>query len=168
MKEKWKDIKGYEGSYQISNLGRVKSLKYGKEKILKNNNTSGEYSLIYLSKNSKVSSYRIHRLVASAFIPNPNNLPQVNHKDENKHNNNYKNLEWCSVSYNINYGSRNINHAKKMSKMVKQSDLKGNIIKVWNSAREIERKLKIPNTTINYCCNISKNKVTHGFHWEYI
>ena len=104
--EEWKDIKGYEGIYQISNKGRVKSLNYkrtGKEKILKLSSDTNGYKKITLFKNSKRKTYSIHKLVAEAFLPNPDNLPVVNHKDENKLNNNVENLEWCTQEYNVKY-----------------------------------------------------------------
>jgi hypothetical protein len=112
MKEIWKEIKDYEGLYQISNLGRVKSLekKVGfrkrKEKILKQHFDKDGYVKVYLCKNSKVKFLSVHRLIAQAFIPNPDELPQINHKDENKANNKIENLEWCTCKYNINYGTR--------------------------------------------------------------
>lgn len=106
MKEIWKDIKGYEGLYQVSNLGRIKSL-IGHEKILKSYNKNSKdktsYLKIILSKNSKTKAYLIHRLVAITFIPNLDNLPEINHKDENKLNNKVDNLEWCTRKYNIEY-----------------------------------------------------------------
>ena len=112
MKEIWKDIKGYEDLYQISNYGEVKSLekKAGfstrKEKILKQHLDKDGYVKVYLCKNNKVKFLSVHRLIAEAFIPNPNNFPQINHKDENKQNNKIENLEWCTCKYNINYGTR--------------------------------------------------------------
>lgn len=114
MKEIWKSIKGFEGLYEISNIGNVrsvdrlvnnksgKSLKKGRQ--LKPHISNGYYGVI-LSKDNKTVKKNIHRLVAEAFIPNPNNLPQINHKDEDKLNNIYTNLEWCDCKYNINYGS---------------------------------------------------------------
>lgn len=110
MEEVWKDIVGYEGKYQVSNLGRVKSLNYkqtNSERILKENTDKKGYKRAHLFKNGKGVHISIHRLVAEAFIPNPNNYPQVNHKDENKANNNMENLEWCTNEYNHNYGTRN-------------------------------------------------------------
>ena len=109
MKEDWKDIKDYESLYQVSNLGRVKSLrnnKSKKEKILKPGNNRG-YLYVPLYKEGKRKIYAIHRLVSEAFIENPNNFPCVNHKDENPSNNCVENLEWCSREYNNNYGTRN-------------------------------------------------------------
>lgn len=107
--EEWKDVPNYEGLYQVSNLGRIKSLrdKNGKarEKILKLKLSKFGYYQICLCKNGKQKWYFVHRLVALAFIPNPNNLPQINHIDENKTNNYVENLEWCTSKYNSNYGT---------------------------------------------------------------
>ena len=103
MKELWKDIKNYEGIYQISNLGRVKSLHNNKERLLKLHRKPDGYIQVVLCKNYKIVSRLTHRLVAEAFIPNPDNLPEVNHKDEDKTNNCVDNLEWCNSSYNKNY-----------------------------------------------------------------
>lgn len=114
--EIWKDIKGYEGYYQISSFGRVRGLdryvKQGdrtimlKSKILKPRYDSGKYLRVILTKNAIAKGFSIHRLVAQHFIPNPDNLPEVNHKDEKKENNNVDNLEWCTSKYNTNYGTR--------------------------------------------------------------
>lgn len=108
MEEIWKDIKGYEGKYQVSNLGRIKVLNYkrsGQEHIMATKNNKG-YCEIRLAKDGKRKDFIVHRLVAQAFIPNPNNLPQVNHIDENKTNNCVNNLEWCTQAYNNSYGTR--------------------------------------------------------------
>lgn len=110
MIEIWKDITGYEGLYQVSNLGRVKSTQYfhgTNERILKPISTHNGYFRVHLRKDGKLKTFKIHRLVAEAFIPNPDNLPQINHKDEDKTNNRVDNLEWCSARYNCNYGGRN-------------------------------------------------------------
>ena len=110
--EIWKDVVGYEGLYQVSNKGRVKSLHI-QEKVLCNLD-SGYYNTINLFKDGKGKHYYVHRLVAQAFIPNPNNYPQINHKDENHYNNNVENLEWCTSKYNCNYGTRNIRFSEKL------------------------------------------------------
>ena len=116
MKEIWKDIKGYEGLYQVSNLGRVKSFNYmntGKEKIKtltlqkKHPMKQGGYLQTTLYKNKQTKTVVVHRLVAEAFIPNPDNLPQVNHKDHDKTNNCVDNLEWCTAKYNSNHKINN-------------------------------------------------------------
>ena len=108
-KENWKDIEGYEGIYQVSDRGRVKSLNYnhtGKEKILKTRKVKERYLHVCLWKDGEYKFCFVHRLVAQAFIPNPKNYPIINHKDENPSNNCVGNLEWCSSEYNNNYGTK--------------------------------------------------------------
>lgn len=116
MTEIWKDIVGYEGLYQVSNLGNVKRLKGYKgrgkgyiveEHLIQPSINSRGYQNVVLCKNGKTKTFTMHRLVAIAFLDNPDNLPQVNHKDENKTNNCVDNLEWCDSVYNNNYGTRN-------------------------------------------------------------
>ena len=110
MKEVWKDIKDYEGIYQISNFGRVKSLNYkstGPEKIMKLQEHKNGYFTVMLYKDGRQKRVLVHRLVAEVFIANPYNLPCINHKDENTSNNHISNLEWCSYKYNNNYGNHN-------------------------------------------------------------
>jgi hypothetical protein len=132
--EIWKPIKGYEGKYQVSNLGRVKSLNYnrsGKEKILKPILSHNGYLLVKLSKNGKTKNFRINRLVVETFIPDKNNFKsmpdedrnkinlnnlKVNHIDENIKNNNIENLEWCTHKYNMNYGTINQRRKRKSGK----------------------------------------------------
>ena len=133
MCEIWKDIRGYEGLYQVSNLGRVRSLdriKRGahyKGKILVLSKDKDGYLIVGLHDSKRSNTYRVHRLVAISFIPNPNDLPEVNHIDENKENNNVNNLEWCSTKYNLTYGSRKgamvgtkNNHAKLTEDQIKE------------------------------------------------
>ena len=163
-KEYWKPVVGYEGLYEVSNWGRVKSLKFGKEKILKPIIRHGYY-FVGLSKNGIVKSYSVHRLVAQVFIPNPNNLPCVNHKDENKQNNVVSNLEWCTHEYNNSYGTRSKRVAEKQSKPVLQYDLEGNLIKEWVSINECGRN-GFNQGGICKCCN-GKQKIYKGFIWKY-
>ena len=108
--EQWKPIDGFEDLYAVSSLGRVKSLNYnhtGKEKILKPGKNSSGYLLVNLYKDRKRKAFKVHKLVAEAFIPNPEGFEQINHKDENKINNCVSNLEFCDCKYNNNYGTRN-------------------------------------------------------------
>lgn len=109
--EEYREIKGFEGLYEVSNYGNVRSLK--RNKILKQINIKGGYKRVSLYKYGEQYFKAIHRLVAEAFIPNPDNLPCVNHKDENPSNNNVKNLEWCDYKYNINYGTANERRSAK-------------------------------------------------------
>ena len=104
MEEVWKDIEGYEGLYEVSNFGRIKSLRTGK--IMKPSINRG-YLKCILQNDGKYKMYYVHRLVIQTFIPNPDNLPEVNHKDEDKTNNKVDNLEWCDHKYNTNFGTRN-------------------------------------------------------------
>ena len=116
MVEEWRVIPGYE-NYEVSNLGQIRSLNWnrtGTIRILKQLNHSSGYLAIGLTKNGVQKRFTVHRIVAMTFIPNPNNLPEINHKDENKHNNSVENLEWVSHKYNINFGTRNKRHSEKM------------------------------------------------------
>ena len=176
MVEIWRDVKGYEGLYQVSNLGRVKSLDREVDIYNKNNkkihkriikgkalkyggNTLG-YINVALYKDGVLKRIYVHRLVAEAFISNPNNYPCINHIDENKENNNVDNLEWCTVKYNINYGTR----IGKISKKVNQYDLDGNFIKEWESIKKASKELKL--TKIWEACNGKRNKCGN-FIWQY-
>ena len=118
MKKEWKEIKGYEGKYIISNYGEVISLPRLKQnnskkqyvepkELSKNINSTNGYVYVFLCNNGKYRNIRVHRLVAEAFIPNPNNLPQINHKDGNKQNNKVDNLEWCTCQENIRHAIKN-------------------------------------------------------------
>lgn len=162
MIEIFKDIQGYEG-YQISNLGNVKSLKFGKERILKPAKNHKGYLYVVLSKQGKGKSYLIHRLVTKAFIPNPQNLPQVNHKDENKNNNIVDNLEWCTNEYNHNYGTRNQRVGESKSKPVLCIETG----KIYPSTIEVQRQLDFNRSHIADVCN-GKRKTCGGFHWRYV
>lgn len=181
MEEIWKDIKNWEGQYQVSNYGRVKSLSRTikksdgttqtfKERIMKISNDNKGYPKVVFCNDRKQKCIRIHRLVAEAFIPNPDNLSQVNHKDENKMNNYVGNLEWCDCEYNNNYGTRNDRSAKshinhpKVSKQVLCVELN----KKFSSASEAGRWIKNNNahSHITDCCK-GNRKIAYGYHWEY-
>ena len=161
MKEIWKDCKGYEGKYQVSNLGRVWSI--GSQKYLKGSYGKDGYIKVNLTaKNGKVKTERIHRLVALAFLDNSNNYPQVNHKDENKQNNCVDNLEWCDAKYNANHGTRNKRVSKANSIPVYYFELD----KTFYGAREAERELGINHSSISKACH-GKQKTAGGYLWEY-
>lgn len=175
MKEKWKSIKGFEGLYKISNYGNVKSLFFWdinkrkyiiKERIIKPITDKDGYYIIGLYKNKKRKTYKVHRLVAEAFITNPNNLPQINHKDENKLNNRVDNLEWCSVIYNLKYGTRIQRAGNKHKKVVNQYDKDGNFIKSYNSLTEASKYVNGYITGISAVCN-NKQKTAYGYVWKY-
>lgn len=161
--EVWKDIEGYEGLYQVSNKGRVKSFKqalsYGSDysgKVLKLNTNDRGYVLVTLSKNMKRRTFRVHRLVAQAFIPNPKNFPVVNHIDENKLNNNVDNLEWCTQEYNIYYSQ---------GVPVKGTNLETGEIIYFPSVFDTSRH-GFSRGNVYQCC-VGERKTHKGFVWEY-
>lgn len=168
--EFWEDKKDYKGHYQVSNFGRIKSIKFGKEIILKPGTNKNGYSYVILYKNGKVKKFTVHRLVAEAFIPNPYNLPEVNHKDENKQNNVASNLEWCDAKYNHNYGTINERIAAKntngkCSKKVYQYTLDGQFVREWESTREAGRN-GFDQSAVAACCR-GKRKKYKDFIWRY-
>ena len=174
-KEIWKDIKDYEEMYQISDLGRVKSLAriikhqnrhYRKDKILKTSIDNHGYLQVTLCKNGKVKRFHVHRLVAQAFIPNPENKPQVNHIDGNKLNNNINNLEWNTAGENTYHAYKN-DLIKHYNRKINQYDLDGNFIKTWDSAKDIEIKINIHKSAICNCCK-NKRKTAGGYIWKYV
>lgn len=197
--EIWKDIKGYEGLYQISNLGNVKSLKrkvyagrgrtrWQLERILSNNKTNGRgYKLTCLGKEGKEKNFYIHRLVAEAFISdkttfksmpeeNRNEIDldklEVNHKDENKANNNVNNLEWCTAKYNSAYNGLHIrnglkNRNNKYSERILQLDDNNNIIKEYPSIKEASRCLNVSYQAISDCLR-GIQKHSAGYRWKYV
>lgn len=174
MTEIWKDIKGYEGKYQVSNLGRVKSLNFHRgcsEKILKAYITNKQYLRINL--NGK--KFLIHRLVAETFIPNPENKPQVNHINTIRNDNRVENLEWCTNKENCNnplskihYSSCRTNENNYASKPILQFTTNGYMLKKWDNSREIERVTGIHNGTIRGCCNgLYGRKTAGGYIWKF-
>ena len=165
INEIWRPIKGYEGLYEVSNLGRVKSIRFGKEKIMSSKAKGNKYLKIMLCKNKTYKRFYIHRLVAQAFIPNPDNLPQVNHKDENPQNNIVTNLEWCDAKYNNSYGTARERMSEKLSKPVLQYTLDGEFVKEWKSMRECGRNGFSANC-IKLCCD-NIQKYHKGYIWKY-
>ena len=155
-----RDVKGYEGLYGITSCGRVWS--YKRQKFLKPISHRG-YLIINLCKNGKIEQFFIHRLVAEAYIPNTDNLPMINHKDENKANNCLQNLELCDAKYNNNYGTRMKRISEKIKKPILQFDLEGNFIKEWLSATDVGREIQS-----NICmCLKGKKQTAYGYKWVY-
>jgi len=165
--EVWQDIIGYEGLYKVSDCGRVKSLWFKKERILKPNITSQGYSQLVLYKNSTIKSYLVHRLVSEVFIENPNQYTQVNHKLEfEKSNNNVSNLEWCECIYNNNYGTRNKRISNVLSHPVIGVNLSNGYIMSIISAESM-RTFNFDPSCILKCCR--GKRVTHkGYTWRYV
>lgn len=178
--EEWRDISGYEGLYKVSNLGNVKSIdrwvsskcnskKFMKSKMLKQMINSRGYSMVGLSKEGKERRWFVHILVAKAFIPNPNNLPQINHiKEDEKTNNCVENLEWCDCKYNCNYGTRNQKVGKKREQGVKQIDKNTNeVINVFKNALDAAKEISVNVENIHRCCK-NKTGTSGGFKWQYV
>ena len=191
--ETWKDVVGFEGMYQVSNLGRIKSLNYSrtnKEKIMKPSLTTNGYLRVVLRKDGKSFTRAVHRLVAEAFLPNVDNLEEVNHKDECKTNNSLNNLEWCNRKYNINYGTarqrRKDTWIKRFNngeynfgdnlyfmggnigdkrKAILQLSLDFELVKEWDSAKSTLEYGFDPGT-VTKCCK-GKRKTHKGFLWKY-
>ena len=175
LNEIWKPIKGYEGLYEVSNLGRIKSLKrlvkkwdgyrIVPEKILTPRANNRGYLRITLCKDGITKTFSPHRLVAEAFLDNPDNLPCVNHKDENPLNNVASNLEWCTYSYNNSYGNRNNRIALSKSKPVLQYTLDGEFVREWASTMECGRN-GFQQSSVAACCRGERNK-HKNYIWKY-
>lgn len=187
--ELWRDIVGYEGYYQVSNKGRVRSLdriieqkgwyrlirRTYKGSILKQSKEFKEdgsfYFSVELNKNGVAKRFRVHRLVAMAFIPNPNNLPIINHKDENKANNCVDNLEWCDIPYNVNYGtaierrSKTSINCPKRSRKIYQYTLDGELVRIWPSRMECQRNGFNLGSVYRCCKGLLKQY--KGYRWSY-
>lgn len=166
MKEIFKDIKGYEGLYQISNLGNVKRIKKENYILCKPSKDSRGYKQIVLTKDKKRKSFKVHRLVALAFIDNINNYKEINHKDENKLNNNVTNLEWCTRKYNCNYGNRNYKCTRHRLHRIAQYNKQNDLVGEYPSLKEAEKITGIKYQNISSCCrNIKKS--AGGYIWKY-
>jgi len=192
MKEIWCDIKGYEGMYQISNLGHVRSLDrwewnginfwHRKGQLMKTYEKENGYWFVTLRKNNKPKCFYVHRLVAQAFIPNPKELPEINHKSEVKSENFVENLEWISCKDNNNYGTKNermktnkswINKHKKALKNAHKAHEKAVYIIYPNGTDELFESMKkaseavdILKSNVSKCCR-GVVKSSHGYHFEY-
>lgn len=168
--EIWKDIKGYEGLYKVSNFGRIKSFYHNKEKILILGSNSSGYAIVGLWKNGTEKFYSVHRIVAIHFIPNCQNKFEVNHIDGNKKNNNVENLEWVSKSENmkhaVNTGLLHIKHYVAIPKEIEQFDLNNQFIKCWESCKQIVNALGFADSHIYDCCK-NKRKTAYGYIWKY-
>ena len=188
MQEIWKDIKGFEGRYQVSNLGRIKSLsrivstgrngyRKIKECILVPRNSTNNYQKISIRIYPKRYWFDVHRLVAEAFIPNPDKLPIINHKDNNPTNNRVDNLEWCNQSHNIKY-AYTYGNAKPTSgcfkkgciphnrRKIKQYNKNMQLINSYISIKQASDYTHIARTSINNCLS-NRSKTAGGFVWEY-
>ena len=184
MEEIWKDVKEFEGIYQVSNKGRVRTLdrtcnvvsSTGRPykirvsgKIIAINKYPNGYAYVNIHIDGKRGTRLVHRLVAESFIPNPDKLPQVNHKDENITNNCAENLEWCTAKYNANYGTRNARcFHYDQQKPINQLSLNGEFIKRWNGIGEASKALGINDSQIiRVCKHIKRNITAGGYKWEY-
>ena len=171
MTEVWKDVKNYEGLYQISNLGNVK--RVSSRKRLKPYNRKG-YIRVALSKDNIAKHMDIHRLVAEAFIPNPENKPEINHIDGDKSNNKVSNLEWCTRKENMNHAKNtglwkmtdDMKKGLDQSKRTYQYDRNYNFIQSFKSAEEASRQLHINTGNLHSCCE-GKRKTAGGYIWSY-
>ncbi len=190
MEEIWKDIAGYEGKYEVSNLGRVRGVErkttlcnqhgefqrkeHGRIKSQCMNRKDG-YRNVRLYRDGKERTLYVHRLVAQAFIPNPDNLPEVNHKDEDTTNNRVDNLEWCSSKYNSNYGVGSLVRHQQKSYRVARIDKDGNILREYPSLLEAARQTGEAIRTIRMQCtkktklkSESKKSKLVFYRWKFI
>lgn len=170
-REIWKDIEGFEGLYQVSNMGRVRSLdrvdlqgRRLKGKVLADKHNNRGYHTIDLCRDGNIEYKLIHRLVATVFLDKPDNLPQVNHKDENKENNAVSNLEWCSALYNDMYGTRNKRVAKALERPIYVVTSSGHRY-FFESARKAAKLLGLDRRAMHRCLK-DKHKHQHGFSFE--
>lgn len=170
----WKKIDGYD--YAVSTSGEVKRLatkasggtgNYERqERVITPHRNNTGYSIVWLYKNGQRKGFLTHRLVAEAFIENPQRLPCVNHKDENPQNNHVDNLEWCTHKYNANYGTSPERIGKKNSKAVLQFDFQGKFIKRYESTMQAQRETGVCNARISESC-LGKRKKGGGYIWRY-
>ena len=170
MSEQWRAIVGYEGLYEVSNMGRIRTIRLSKFKILSQYISCKGYKKVGLSKNGKQKVVFVHRCVAMAFIPNPYNLPQVNHKDENKQNNNVDNLEWCTNKYNSNYGTiqERLNESRK-KRWIPVIGINKNGTKItFSSIKKAADFVGGNYQIIGQCCRKEQGRENaYGYTWRY-
>lgn len=166
MEEIWKDIDGYEGKYQVSSLGRIKSASWhngATERLLKLRLDRRGYPTCFLYKDGQRKQLSVHRVVANTFIPNPHNKPQVNHINGEKSDNRVKNLEWCTNRENQDHASdSDLKHTVK----VLQLDMNGNLVKEWSSMAKAANALRVTRASIFSCCT-GKAKSCKNYIWKY-
>ena len=179
MKEVWKDVVGFEEAYQVSNFGRIKrkertdsNNRTHKERIMSPSMYSNGYMNVELRMNNKKRRTSVHRLVAEAFIDNPLNLPQINHKDENKANNHVSNLEWCTAQYNIRYKDgvkRRRATAILNSNAVCKYSLEGEFIEKFECATDAAISVNGNCTEILSCCHHRAHSLSYkGYMWRFL
>lgn len=180
MQEVWKDVQGYEDSYQVSNLGKVRSKdryrnvcgggkRFVKGVIRKPSVCTNGYLEVLLYKDGQRKTVLLHRLVAKTFLDNPENLPEVNHKDEDITNCRVDNLEWCTSKYNANYGTRNARCKlgnKRFEKPVNQYSLDGKFIKRYECMGDACRETGADISAVIRVCK-GRNNTAYGYKWEY-
>ena len=163
MNEVWRPIAGYEGLYEVSSFGRIRSMRYG---YLLTPDEARGYLRVTLYKNGTRNRQTIHRLVSKAFLPNPCNKPAINHIDEDKSNNRVDNLEWCTQKENCNHGNRNKKISSGISKPVKQLSKAGKLLAIWESMTIASEVLGISLSEISVCTR-EHHKSAGGYKWRY-
>ena len=161
--EVWKPISGYEGLYEVSSFGRIRSVVH---RLLLTPDEARGYLRVTLFKNGVRNRQPVHRLVAKAFLPNPRNKPAINHIDEDKSNNRVSNLEWCTPKENCNHGNRNKKISRGVSKPVKQLSKTGELLAIWKSMTIASEVLGVSLSEISVCTR-EHHKSAGGYKWRY-